>query len=186
MLWEFLEFATDHLFALDMQKDTILTGFHSVLLDPSHGNLPVPVRGITETVISLADGRRITVRGYLDIGLSDTMKDLFVNFLGAAAFSAIGAVYVRRRGKQPLCRCVYPHRRGGCAGAAARIAGMPISPRRSTPFPVKPYKSHKKGLTLAEIVYNQTLQGILYLYEFAAHDFLRVFPQFSAGMRGDT
>jgi hypothetical protein len=108
VLWEFLEFAADRLLPLDMQKDTILTGFHSVLLDPSHGNHPVPVRGITETVISLADGRRITVRGYLDIGLSDTMKDLFVNFLGAAAFSAIGAVYVRRRGKQPFAAAFIP------------------------------------------------------------------------------
>ena len=108
VLWEFLEFAADRLLPLDMQKDTVISGFHSVLLDPAHGNRPVPVQEITETVISLADGRRITVPGYLDTGLADTMKDLFVNFLGAAVFSAIGARYVRRRGKQPLAAAFIP------------------------------------------------------------------------------
>ena len=37
--------------------------------------------------------------GYLDIGPIDTMKDLFVNFIGAVVFSIIGFFYVKQRGK---------------------------------------------------------------------------------------
>ena len=37
--------------------------------------------------------------GYLDVGIIDTMKDLFVNFIGAVVFSTIGYFYVRGRGK---------------------------------------------------------------------------------------
>ena len=32
--------------------------------------------------------------GYLDIGINDTMKDLFVNFLGAIIFSIFGYFYL--------------------------------------------------------------------------------------------
>lgn len=37
--------------------------------------------------------------GYLDIGIHDTMKDLFVNLIGAVVFSIIGYFYVKKRGK---------------------------------------------------------------------------------------
>ena len=37
--------------------------------------------------------------GYLDVGIIDTMKDLFVNFIGAVVFSTIGYFYVKGRGK---------------------------------------------------------------------------------------
>ncbi len=36
----------------------------------------------------------------MDIGLKDTMKDLFVNFIGAVVFSIIGYFYVKRRGEE--------------------------------------------------------------------------------------
>ncbi|MDR1588887.1 MAG: hypothetical protein LBS51_01700 [Oscillospiraceae bacterium] len=46
-----------------------------------------------------ADMQKDTVLGgYVDIGLYDTMKDLIVNFIGAAVFSAIGYFYIKRRG----------------------------------------------------------------------------------------
>lgn len=35
----------------------------------------------------------------MDIGLIDTMQDLFVNFIGAVVFSIIGYFYVKNRGK---------------------------------------------------------------------------------------
>lgn len=37
--------------------------------------------------------------GYLDVGILDTMKDLFVNFIGAVVFSFYGYFYVKSRGK---------------------------------------------------------------------------------------
>ena len=47
----------------------------------------------------MVNGQALGLGGYLDIGLIDTMEDLFVNFIGAAAFSVIGFFYVRSRGK---------------------------------------------------------------------------------------
>ena len=46
--------------------------------------------------------------GYLDIGINDTMKDLFVNFVGAVVFSVIGFFYVKNRGKGRFARRFIP------------------------------------------------------------------------------
>jgi uncharacterized membrane protein YjdF len=46
------------------------------------------------------DMQKNTVIGeYIDIGLYDTMKDLLVNFIGAVVFSALGYLYIMRRGE---------------------------------------------------------------------------------------
>lgn len=83
VIWEFFEYGMDQFFGLDMQKDTVIQGFSSVLLDPTKSNIPVPVQDITEVLIN---GRDLGLGGYLDIGLIDTMNDLFVNFVGAVLF----------------------------------------------------------------------------------------------------
>jgi hypothetical protein len=108
IFWEFFEYTMDHLFALDMQKDTILTAFHSVTLDETRQNIPVAVQDITRTVIETADGTQYVIGGYLDIGLTDTLKDLFVNFIGAAVFSLLGRIYVRQRGKNSIAAAFIP------------------------------------------------------------------------------
>lgn len=83
-----------------MQKDAVVNSISSVMLDPSGGNTPVAIRGITD-VILVADGKQISLGlgGWLDIGLLDTMKDLAVNFVGAVIFSVIGYFYIKSRGK---------------------------------------------------------------------------------------
>ncbi|MDD6789279.1 MAG: hypothetical protein PUE04_04145 [Lachnospira sp.] len=99
--WEFIEFSADQLFFLDMQKDTIVQTIGSVMLDPTHSQVPVRVSDIVKTEIFTADGSTVTVSGgYLDIGIIDTMKDLFVNFIGAIVFSVIGYFYESKRGKR--------------------------------------------------------------------------------------
>lgn len=108
IFWEFFEFSMDHLFALDMQKDTLLTAFQSVTLDETRRNIPIVVQNITETVIETADGGQYILDGYLDIGLTDTLKDLFVNFIGAAVFSVIGRIYVQQRGKNRFAAAFIP------------------------------------------------------------------------------
>ena len=108
IFWEFFEFAADRLFALDMQKDTLLTAFRSVRLDETRQNIPVAVQDITRTVIETADGTRYVTGGYLDIGLTDTMKDLFVNFIGALLFSLPGRIYIRERGKNSIAAAFIP------------------------------------------------------------------------------
>ena len=76
VLWEFFECGMDQLMMLDMQKDTVVHSISSVMLDPSGRNNRVLIENIV-----------------------DTMKDLFVNFVGAVVFSIIGYFYVKTRGQ---------------------------------------------------------------------------------------
>ena len=101
VLWEFFECGMDQLMMLDMQKDTVVNSISSVMLDPSGRNNRVAIENIVETIVVTADGQQIPLGlgGYLDIGILDTMKDLFVNFIGAAVFSIIGYFYVKSRGQ---------------------------------------------------------------------------------------
>lgn len=58
--------------------------------------------------------RELGLGGYLDIGLIDTMEDLFVNFIGAVSFSAIGYGYLKYRGRRNrIVRELIPTWRGG-------------------------------------------------------------------------
>lgn len=100
VLWEFFECTMDQFFLLDMQKDAVVHQISSVMLDPTGGNHPVMIRDITDVIV-VAGGEQISLGlgGYLDIGLLDTMKDLFVNLIGAAVFSVVGYFYVKNRGK---------------------------------------------------------------------------------------
>ena len=100
VLWEFFECGMDQLMALDMQKDAVVHSISSVMLDPSGGNNRVLIENIVDTIVVTADGQQISLGlgGYLDIGILDTMKDLFVNFIGAVVFSVIGYFYVKTRG----------------------------------------------------------------------------------------
>jgi hypothetical protein len=101
VLWEFFECGMDQLMALDMQKDAVVHSISSVMLDPTGKNNRVLIENIVDTIVVTADGRQISLGlgGYLDIGILDTMKDLFVNFIGAVVFSVIGYFYVKTRGK---------------------------------------------------------------------------------------
>ena len=105
VLWEFFEFGMDRLFSMDMQKDTVIGSVTSVMLDPTNSNTPVTIDGITSVAVN---GRELGVGGYLDIGLYDTMADLFVNFIGAAIFSTIGYFYIKHRGKGKLAKAFIP------------------------------------------------------------------------------
>lgn len=105
VLWEFFECAMDLFFGQDMQKDTIVHAFSSVMLDPEGANHPIRVSGIYDVAVN---GQSLGLGGYLDIGLLDTMKDLFVNFVGAVIFSAVGYVYIRNRGKSSIAARFIP------------------------------------------------------------------------------
>lgn len=108
ILWEFYEFGMDQFMGLDMQKDTILHSFHSVMLDPTKSNIPILVDGISDVVIN---GKSLGLGGYLDVGLFDTMEDLFVNFIGAITFSVFGYFYVKSRGKHHFATRFIPRKK---------------------------------------------------------------------------
>ena len=110
VLWEFFECLMDQLFLLDMQKDAVINSISSVMLDPTGGNNPVIIRGITDVIVVTEGGEEIALGlgGYLDVGILDTMKDLAVNFVGAVVFSFIGYFYVKSRGKGRFARRFIP------------------------------------------------------------------------------
>ena len=110
VLWEFFEFAADRFLGLDMQKDTVLSAIGSVALDPTMSNKVIRVKDIADVIIVHSDGSQQTLGlgGYLDVGLFDTMKDLFVNFIGAVVFSVIGYFYVKQEGKSKVASRFIP------------------------------------------------------------------------------
>lgn len=89
VLWEFFEYSCDKFLNVDMQKDTVIQKISSVALNPDGENKAVVVDDIGKTIIYDTNGDVLQVidNGYLDIGLNDTIEDLFVNFIGAIVFS---------------------------------------------------------------------------------------------------
>lgn len=113
VLWEFFEFGMDYFLKFDMQKDMILHTVSSVMLDPAKANHPVVIRDIADVIVVHGDGTQqaLGLGGYLDVGLYDTMKDLFVNFIGAVVFSVIGFFYARGRGKKRVVYLFVPRKK---------------------------------------------------------------------------
>ena len=101
VLWEFFEFTADTYFAQDMQKDRIVEVFNSKEIGDKSINEKVEVKDITKTIIYHNNGKdKLVIEGgYLDIGIVDTMKDLFVNLIGAVIFSIFGWLYIIDRDK---------------------------------------------------------------------------------------
>ena len=101
VLWEFFEFGADYILKYDMQKDRIVQKISTVTLEPKGKNKPVIVDNIDKTVIYSTENGQIVENviqgGYLDIGIIDTMKDLFVNLIGAVVFSIFGWLYITDR-----------------------------------------------------------------------------------------
>lgn len=101
ILWEFFEYGSDKFFKTDMQKDRIISSIASVEINEERKNIPIKINNIEKEVINYYENgelkQRVIEGGHLDIGLKDTMKDLFVNFIGAVVFSIIGLLYIKNR-----------------------------------------------------------------------------------------
>ena len=110
VIWEFFECTMDQLFFLDMQKDTVVNTIGSIMLDPTGGNTSTVLKNITDVIVVQADGTQtaLGLGGYLDIGLLDTMEDLFVNFIGALTFSVFGYFYIKHRGNGRIAKAFIP------------------------------------------------------------------------------
>ena len=127
VLWEFVEFAADRIFLLDMQKDTVVHTISSVMLDEiieridaklkqehPHTTLFIVKDGqahmanLSVYMSTAVNGVDLGLGGYLDIGLYDTMEDLFVSFVGAVTFSVIGYFYLKKRGQGTFVRQFIP------------------------------------------------------------------------------
>ena len=91
ILWEFFEFGMDMTFNTDMQKDYIVNEINSVKFDEDNLNKVHSIK--IESLNVNGEDWISKYGGYIDIGIIDTMKDLFVNFIGALTFSVIGYFY---------------------------------------------------------------------------------------------
>jgi hypothetical protein len=82
-----------------MQKDRIVSKISSVKINPEGKNEPILINNIDKTIIYSNNNQNVTVieGGYLELGIIDTMKDLFVNFIGAIVFSVLGYLYIKNR-----------------------------------------------------------------------------------------
>lgn len=90
VLWEFFEFGVDRIMEKDMQKDTWGSEVSMVSLEAGSDSRVTTISQIEKVTIN--DGEAV-LNGYLDIGLYDTMEDLFVTFVGAASFNLFAAIY---------------------------------------------------------------------------------------------
>lgn len=85
-LWEFYEFGMDRWFGMDMQRDTIIQAIHSYDLGDEVG-----VIGSIDQIDSvIVNGEPL--KGYIDIGLIDTMGDMMIETAGAVAYAAAFAL----------------------------------------------------------------------------------------------
>ena len=93
--WEFFEYEMDTFIGIDMQKDEYVEKINTVTLDPKQANNVVKIDDIETTKLYDSNANElVTLNGYLDIGLHDTMKDLIVNFVGALVYSVFGYSYL--------------------------------------------------------------------------------------------
>ena len=91
LLWELFEYFGTAVLGMDMQEDTLVSGFHSYFLSGTHTEA-VDVDGIVQTVIYFDGGKTLTLDGYLDLGLIDTIEDMAVCFWGSVVYIVLIAV----------------------------------------------------------------------------------------------
>ena len=100
-LWEFVEFGLDSLFGTDMQKDTVLANLRPSYLLGEILGLPEGMIAdsdtVIQTIVTRPDGTTITLNGYLDTGLIDSMHDMLIETAGALIYTI---VYIVFKGKK--------------------------------------------------------------------------------------
>lgn len=95
VLWEFCEFGADTFLGMDMQDDTIVYGLTSYLLGDAVG-----ITGSIENIQSVVVNG-ISLPGYIDIGLIDSMLDMLLESLGALVTCLL---LLLDKGRHPLIR----------------------------------------------------------------------------------
>lgn len=101
VLWEFFEYGQDKISFSDAQKDKLVIEISSVYLDEAKNSKPVIIKDIAKTILYDKNDKilKIIPGGYLDIGINDTMKDLFANFIGSLFSATLGYFYLKNRNK---------------------------------------------------------------------------------------
>jgi len=95
VLWECFEFCMDKIFLTDMQKDTVIKEIVSVNLNEELVNRPVKIH-VDHLYVNHEDWINL-YGGYIDIGLNDTMHDLFDGLIGSSIIAILSYLYYRRK-----------------------------------------------------------------------------------------
>lgn len=86
IFWEFFEYGMDKFFSMNTQKDSIVYELEELVSDVDY------------TLVYDKNGDILEIDGYLDLGLKDTIYDLFVNFIGAFVYCVFGYFYIKNKG----------------------------------------------------------------------------------------
>ena len=92
VLWEFCEFGADTFLGMDMQDDMVITHINSYLLNEGVG-IAGSIENIEEVIVN---GQVLPVKGYIDIGLTDTILDMLLETMGAVV---VAMIYIASKGK---------------------------------------------------------------------------------------
>ena len=99
VFWEFFEYGADRLLNFDMQKDSLVQVLPSTYLGEKGKNEVVIVDDIKKTVIyGKINGKEEEVvidGGFLDMGVKDTMDDMFDNLFGSLIFGVLCLLYMK-------------------------------------------------------------------------------------------
>ncbi len=105
-IWEIYEYILDVLFKMDMQNDTVITEISSYML----GDVPGTIGTVTNIESVSINGEPFQ-KGYIDIGLIDTMKDM-IQCLTGSVLCIITAAFQKPNSRILTIRAV--ENEGGC------------------------------------------------------------------------
>lgn len=94
-LWELVEFSMDTFFLTDMQKDTLLSSMRPSYLLSELLGFPIGELGELSGAQTVVNGQ--TVNAYIDLGLIDSMQDIFIETLGGGVYTALYCVSKGKR-----------------------------------------------------------------------------------------
>lgn len=97
VIWEMLEFSYEYFTYSDTQKDRVITSFNSDYLNTKASKKTKIIKNIDHTILYDKENRKLVTikKGYLDIGLIDTMKDLIVYFIGTIVSCTIVYIFLK-------------------------------------------------------------------------------------------
>lgn len=149
VLWELFEFSVYSIMGFDMMEDSIIDGFASYLLAGNHSEI-VNVDGITQTIIYYGNEQSIVIEGYLDIGLLDTITDMFICFAGSVVFMVVSIVshFKCKKINDLLCPQLIYYSEDGCGAEPENAHNQPTkNSNKKTKTKTKVSKEEDNGKT---------------------------------------
>ena len=91
VLWEIFEYLAGKLLGQDMLADTIITDINSHYLAGTHDTI-YSIHDINKTIIYYGNNQILTIDGYLDIGVIDTICDMIIHLTCTTLFTIVAII----------------------------------------------------------------------------------------------